>query len=670
MLKNHSLKSKIALSALLVLMISTILLAFISLTIINKKFENQVKEDGMSLVEEITTEVQNNNSIMKQLDTLLGEKITTTAYLVGQNTNISSEYLSVIAKDINVQEINVVNASGEIIYSNLSENIGYKYPENHPVQPILQGKESKLVEQIRKSSNSSDQNYYKYGAISLKNGGLVQVGIIANEVQKVGQAVSNQTLADRLGKKSNIVYALTIDPNLKASAHSDKSRVGISLTDEGSKTAVKDGKMVSSLFKYKGQEEVYDVIMPMKENNSIIGAQDIGLSLKNEKAAIRIISISFALVALLVLIVGGFILRFIVGSTLNPLNKLALAAENVAQGDLTKNIEIENHDEVGKLGMSFNNMISNLKNMVTKINEISGGLASSSNTLLSSSEQASAASEEISSSTQEVASGAERQVNATEEISVSIKGFIDNMSIIKDQVTGIVKSSEDTNMLAFDGKEKMDDMIKQIETIKNSVNYSSEVISELQRTSKEIGNIVEIIDGIADQTNLLALNASIEAARAGEAGRGFAVVAEEVRKLAEESMRSSSNIKQLIGTTQNKTNTALEAIEVGNKEAEKGQQIVTIVGKMLYEIIKSFDNTKQNLEKVNEMIINSKDEMDKIDENVQDIQEISTNTAANTQQVAASTEEQAAVLQEISDNVQKLTHMAADLENSINIFKI
>ncbi|WP_242873050.1 methyl-accepting chemotaxis protein [Clostridium magnum] len=670
MFRNRSLKLKITLSALLVLMISTLLLAIISLTIINKKFENQVKEDGMSLVEEISTEVENNNLIVKQLDSLLGEKILTVAYLVGENANISNEYLLQVAKDINVQEINVVNPSGEIIYSNLPENIGYKYLEDHPVQPVLQGKESKVVEQVRQSSNSADKNYYKYGASSLKNGGLIQVGILANEVQKVGQAVNNQTLVDRLGKKQNIVYALTIDTNLKAATHSDKSRIGISLTDEGSKTAVKDGKMYSSLYKYKGEEYVYDVIMPIRENDTVIGAANIGLSLKNEKAAIRSIIISFVVVTLLLLIIGGFILRFIVGSTLNPLDKLALAAENVAEGDLTKNIEIETNDEVGKLGLSFNNMISNLKNIVVKINEMSGGLATSSKALLSSAEQASASSEEISISTQEVANGAEKQVNATEEISSSIKVFVGNVLIIKDQINEIVKFSDDTNILASSGKEKMNDMIKQIETIKSSVNYSSEVISELQRTSKEIGNIVEIIDGIADQTNLLALNASIEAARAGEAGRGFAVVADEVRKLAEESMRSSSDIKQLIVATQSRTDVALESIERGNKEAEKGQEIVEIVGKNLNEIIKSFDYTKENLEKVNERIINSKDEMDKIDGNLQDIQGISTNTAANTEQVAASSQEQAAILQEISYNVQKLTNMAEELENSINTFKI
>lgn len=669
-LKNPSLKFKITISSLLVLIISTIIFAAVSLYIINNKFESQVKEDGISLVDEITAEIENNNLMIKQLEAVLGEKITTTAYLVGQNPAVSNEYLSEVAKEIDVQEINVVNPSGVIVYSNLPDNIGYKYPADHPAQPVIQGKETKLIEQIRKSSNNVDKNYYKYGIVSLKNGVIVQVGIVANKVQELNQIVSNQSLVDRLGKKSNITYALTIDPNLKASAHSDKSRIGISLTDEGSKAAAQGGKMFSSLYKYKGQEYVYDVLMPIKDNKSTVGAFDIGLSLKNEKSAIKFIIISFAIVSALLLIVGGFILKLIIGSMLNPLNKLALAAENVAQGDLTNNIEIKNHDEIGKLGLSFNNMILNLKNIVTKINEISVSLTSSSQTLLISTEQASAASEEISSSTQEVANGAERQSNSTEEITSSMKIFVDNISIIGEQVTEIVKSSEDTSILASDGKKKMNNMINQIEVIKNSVNYSSEVILELQRTSKEIGNIVEIIDGISDQTNLLALNASIEAARAGEAGKGFAVVAEEVRKLAEESMRSSNSIKQLIGTTQNKTNKALEAIEEGSRESEKGQEIVKLVGEALNGILKSFDNTKENLEKVNEMISDSRGNIDKMNENVQDIQGISINTAANIEEVAASTEEQASMLEEIADSAQKLTNMASGLEESVKIFKL
>nr|WP_246517030.1 methyl-accepting chemotaxis protein [Clostridium aciditolerans] len=667
---KNSLKFRITVSSLLVVLLSTIILAVVSYNVISKKFQNQVKEDGMLLTEEISAEMQTNHTILNQVDKLLGEKISTTAYLVGHNANFSNEYLAEVAKSINVQEINISNAEGVILYSNLPANINYKYPADHPVQAVLKGSQGELIEKIRKSSSSSDQNYYKYGAVALKNGGLVQVGVIANEVAKLGNAVDDQTLVDRLSKKSNIVYALTIDPNLKAAAHSDKSRIGITLTDAGSKSAIQEGKTYASLYNYKG-ENVYDVLIPIKDaNGKIIKAANIGLSLKNQYAALNSILISFALVSIFTFLVSGLILRGIVRKNLNPLNDLTKAAENVSQGDLSKNIQIETNDEIGVLGISFNNMIENLRGITAKINEVSQNLATSSKSLLSSTEQVAEVSEEISNSTQEVADGAEKQVRAAEDVSQSMKNVVSNISTIRDQVTNVMKFSDDTSRLAADGREKMDNMVNQIGIIKNSVNYSSKIISELQETSKQIGNIVQIIDGIADQTNLLALNASIEAARAGEAGKGFAVVAEEVRKLAEESMRSSNNIKDLIISTQQKTDKALIAIEEGNRESEKGQSIVKTVGDSLNEILKSFDETRTNLQRVNEMVINSKDNIDRMDDNINEIQAVTTNTAANTEEVAASTEEQTAVLQQVTESVQQLTQMALELEDSIKIFKI
>lgn len=238
--------------------------------------------------------------------------------------------------------------------------------------------------------------------------------------------------------------------------------------------------MFSSLYNYKGQN-VYDVLMPLKDNDTNLGAVDIGLSLENKNAAVKSVAISFTIVAILALIIGGFILRLIINSTLNPLNKLAQAAENVAQGHLTENIDIKSNDEIGNLGVSFNNMVLNLKNMVTKINDISTNLASSSKTLLISAEQVSKVSEEISNSTQEVAGGAEKQLKASKDVSSSMHNVVDDMGNITEQLSGIVKLSEDTSRLAADGREKMNSMVNQIETIKNSVNYTSNIVYELQK---------------------------------------------------------------------------------------------------------------------------------------------------------------------------------------------
>ncbi|WPC39453.1 methyl-accepting chemotaxis protein [Clostridium sp. JS66] len=666
---TKTLKFKVTLNSILVVFLVTVVLAIVSYSIISKRLDAQIKTDGNNFVDEVVSEIQTNNSVLKNSDNLLGEKIKTTAYLVGQNPTTSNEYLKQIADNIQVQEIDISDPQGVIIYSNLPANIGYKYPEDHPVQPVLKGQKTELIEAVRKSTNSVDNNYYKYGCVALKNGGIVQVGVIANEVEKLNKEVSDENLVTKLAKKSNVVFALTFDSNLKALAHSDKSRVGIALTDEGSKEAV-NGKSYSSVYKYKGID-VYDVIVPVKDTNGkVIKAVDVGISLQNKHEALVSVILSFTIISLLAFIIGSILLKSLIGKNLKPLDNLAEGAENVSQGDLTKNIEVKTEDEIGKLGHSFNNMIEKLRSMTTNITNVSQNVESSTKSILTSSQQVSQVSEEIATSIQQVADGSEKQVTATDEISKAMKNVVDNITSIKEQVVNVVKASEEVNKLAVDGREKMDTMFKQINTVKDSVNYSSNVIAELQQNSKEIGNIVEIIDGIADQTSLLALNASIEAARAGEAGKGFAVVADEVRKLAEESMTSSNNIKNLINDTQEKTNKALLSIEEGSRESEKGSTTVKVVGESLYRILKSFDEIKNSLEKVNDMITNSKETIDRVDGSVNKIQDVTTNTAANTEEVAASSEEQTAVLQSVTDDLQKLNKLSEELAESVKMFKL
>ncbi|NMM65000.1 HAMP domain-containing protein [Clostridium sp. P21] len=667
---TKTLKFKITVNSILVVLLVTVVLAAASYNIISKRLDAQIKIDGNNFVEEVVSEIETNNSVLTNLNDLLGQKIKTTAYLVGQNSNVSNEYLKQVADEIQVQEIDISDPQGVILYSNIPANIGYKYPEDHPVQPVLKAQKTELIENVRKSTNSSDNNYYKYGCVSLKNGGIVQVGVIANQVEKLNQAVNDQNLVNKLGKKSNIVFALTFNTDLKVLAHSDKSRVGMSLTDAGSKTAAK-GQAYSSVYNYKRMTDVYDVLVPVKDNSGkVIKVVDVGISLKNKHEALVNVIFSFIIICLLALIISWLILRTLVGKNLKPLAKLAEGAEDISSGNLTKNIEINSEDEIGNVGHSFNNMIDNLRGITGDINNVSQNLAASTKTILASSEQVSEVSEEISVSIQEVADGSEKQVAAADEISSGMKTVVDNISNINEKVTNVVEFSKDISKLAVDGREKMDNMVTQINVIKNSVNYSSEVIVELQKTSEEIGNIVEIIDGIADQTMLLALNASIEAAGAGEAGKGFAVVADEVRSLAEESRASSSTIKDLIVATQEKTNKALLSIKEGSRESEKGEVIVKVVGESLNKILKAFDETRDNLEQVNKMVVNSKGTIVSVDQNVNKIQEVTTNTAANTEEVAASAQEQTAVLQSIAEDLQKLNEMSEKLQESVKIFKI
>jgi methyl-accepting chemotaxis protein len=156
-------------------------------------------------------------------------------------------------------------------------------------------------------------------------------------------------------------------------------------------------------------------------------------------------------------------------------------------------------------------------------------------------------------------------------------------------------------------------------------------IEELGRGSERIGQITHVIDEIAQQTNLLALNAAIEAARAGEAGRGFAVVAGEVRRLAERTAQATREITEMIASIQTGTSAAVESMEAGKAQVERGVITTGQAGESLSRIIATVDN-------VGHMVA----------------------------QIAAATTQQASAADEVHSSMQKISSLVEDAANSAN----
>ncbi len=354
-----------------------------------------------------------------------------------------------------------------------------------------------------------------------------------------------------------------------------------------------------------------------------------------------------------------------------PILAVAVGAKEVAEGNLTINkVKITSKDEIGQLSQAFNLMTENLAQLVKHVASASEQVASSSQELTAGAEQSAQASNEVAAAITDVAQGTERQISAVSEVSAVVEQMSAGMEQVLMNTGHVVSSTESTAKAAADGQESIKKTIDQMSHIQQVVKHSAGLVEHLGERSKEIGQIVEAISGIAAQTNLLALNAAIEAARAGEQGRGFAVVAEEVRKLAEQSQEAAKEISGLITEIQSDTGKAVESMKDGTQEVETGAKVVQQAGV-------AFDKISEHIQEVTEQVHQISNEIEQISRgnerivhSVHEVEQISQAIADQTQSVSASTEEQSASVEEIASSSQVLASMAEELEASLGKFRV
>lgn len=354
-----------------------------------------------------------------------------------------------------------------------------------------------------------------------------------------------------------------------------------------------------------------------------------------------------------------------------PIVAMAGAAQKIADGDLTNdNINVTNNDEIGELANSFNVMTHGLRSVIQQVIEASQRVAASSEELSASSEETTAATEQVANTIQQLSAGATNQAEEVESTSTIVNQMSASIQQISANTQTVSHASINVSNIAEQGTKDADNAVSKIERIKEVSSETAEVIMLLGQESKKIGQIVDVIKGIADQTNLLALNAAIEAARAGEQGRGFAVVAEEVRKLAEQSSSSAQQIAELISNIQKETNKAVEVMEVGSKEVAEGVVIVNKAGESFNVISVEVNKVVEQIQQVSaatqQMAVGSSEVVKSID----NIASIAQQTAASSQEVSAASQEQTAAMEEVARSAQDLAKLAEDLQNTVSRFKV
>ncbi|MDR3588630.1 MAG: methyl-accepting chemotaxis protein [Negativicutes bacterium] len=356
--------------------------------------------------------------------------------------------------------------------------------------------------------------------------------------------------------------------------------------------------------------------------------------------------------------------------TVRPILQLVAATDIVSKGDLTTTVSVDGKDEVGVLAVNFNAMVANLRNLVTQVSTLSEQVAASSEELTASSEQSVQAANQVTGSITNVAHGAEKQRELVNDTSAVVEQMSVNIEHIAVNTTQVADNSLRAAGSAQEGSASVNRAVRQMTQIEQTVTNSAQVVAKLGDRSKEIGQIVDTIAGIAGQTNLLALNAAIEAARAGEQGRGFAVVAEEVRQLAEQSQNAARQIAALISEIQGDTDAAVVAMSEGTREVKVGTEVVTSAGQTFGEIASLVTQVSDQVKEISTDVQQLTNGSKQIVTSVKALDGLSNKAVGEAEMVSAAAEEQSASMEEIAAASQALAKRAEDLRRTVSQFNV
>ncbi|MBX8560737.1 methyl-accepting chemotaxis protein [Pseudomonas cichorii] len=329
-------------------------------------------------------------------------------------------------------------------------------------------------------------------------------------------------------------------------------------------------------------------------------------------------------------------------SITRPISAALHAAETIAEGNLTRPIEVDGTDEAGRLLLAMQTMQGKLRDTLQRISGSATQLAS--------------AAEELNAVTDESARGLSQQNNEIEQAATAVNEMTSAVEEVARNATSTSEASKSATTSAGDGRDLVVETVNAIERMSGDVQSTAELISNLAEESRDIGKVLDVIRGLADQTNLLALNAAIEAARAGEAGRGFAVVADEVRALAHRTQQSTSEIERMIGSIQGGTEQAVSSMRNSTERAESTLSIAKGAGLALETIHAAVEEINER----NLVIASAAEEQAQVarevDRNLVNIRDLSAQSTTGANQTTAASNE--------------LSRLAVDLNSMVSRFSL
>ncbi len=408
------------------------------------------------------------------------------------------------------------------------------------------------------------------------------------------------------------------------------------------------------------KKQAFGTMVVLKDLTDVVKARNDNLTLA---VIILIISIAVGIVLSVVITI-----KFVV----NPVKIIVARLKDISEGegDLTLRLEIDSMNELGEISSNFNNFVKKIQAVVIDVKEMAIRLASST-------EQLSATTTGFSDNAQSQSASTEEITATVEEVSAGIENIADDASSQFNSLTALIGEMNELSSIINKMGGKIKDTLEVTEDIftkaksgEESLNDMNNNLKKIVDSSKQMSNVVKIINDISDKINLLSLNAAIEAARAGEAGRGFAVVAEEISKLAEATTSSINEID--------------DYIKINNDEINRGMGNAMNTIQMIATIIESFKSISNMMNEIydymqkqlaaNESLNKNagvvRDKSDGIKFATSEQKESITEIVNSITSVNDLTQANASGAEELAGTSEEVTGIAESLMDRVNFFKV
>ncbi|PPC77335.1 methyl-accepting chemotaxis protein [Pokkaliibacter plantistimulans] len=325
-------------------------------------------------------------------------------------------------------------------------------------------------------------------------------------------------------------------------------------------------------------------------------------------------------------LIAALLAAWLIGrSIIRPLSAAVRLVEQVAEGDLRAQVQVDRHDEVGRLQQAIRSMTLALRSLAEEIGSSSSQVTGTANGLADTARTA--------------LDNLTRQQSETDLVATAMHEMAATIQEVARHAEQAAQAAHQADQQARNGVQVVVGVISDMDQLAQEIERTAQAVSQVQTESRQIGAVLDVIKAVAEQTNLLALNAAIEAARAGEAGRGFAVVADEVRGLAQRTQHSTQQIEELVSALWQKTGDASTAMGQSQQMTVDTVQRARAASQTLEQITVAVSVIQSMNEQIATAIEEQSVVAEDINRNVSSVRELTRHSVGQTQRTASSSHE-------------------------------